>query len=260
MEYKYIGGTEDDIDPIYQDIVRDTTWDQLFSLTDSLATSVNSIDAAINKGSVRIIGGNIVVGDKMDNPKNFIVINSGGIGFYQREDDTTGWIDAMTANNVTSTWNIDGTLNMQNINVLNLAATSIANENLILGSQGTTGDLDIYDSAGNLMFETIVNNGGIEGFKIYKYTASGSKLVPNGYIYLSRTYGFQEFNAGGKEIFGNSGTEQFGSVTSRTTQQIITNKNPGEATSGEYGIQMIPMSVSNSGDGLTHVGVAFIKL
>lgn len=260
LEYKYIGGTEDQIEPVFQDVVRDTTWNTLFSLTGSLEESVGKLQEAIGSGVVRLIGGNIVVGDNLEHPTKFIIMNSAGIGFYQQPSGQSGWIDAATAENATSTWQIDGTLNMQNINVVNLAANSIANQNLNLGNQGTSGDLDIYDSQGNLIFETVTSSGFIEGFKIYKYKKSGTTLIPNGYIYLSREKGFQEFNSGGKEIFGNNGSEHFASKINRTQQQIVTNKAPDEAVSGEYGIQMIAMSVSNAGDGLTHKGIAFLGL
>ena len=136
-------------------------------------------------------------------------------------------------------------------------------------SAALSGDLDIYDKYGNLMFETIVNEDNIDsskndyliyGFKIYKYKENADKtLTQNGYIFLSRD-GFKEYDAGGNVIFGNNGLEQFASKVNRTNQQIITNKTPDSAATTEYGIQMIPMQVTNAGDGLTHTGVAFLKL
>lgn len=157
---------------------------------------------------------------------------------------------------------IDGSLNMQDIAVTNLVASSIANQYLVLGNDNknnadVSGDLDIYDRKGHLAFETILNSTEdyIDGFKVYKYILSGATMTPNGYISLSRENGFREYDASGNILFGNEGGA-FTSITNKTQQQIIS-KTESSVT---YGAQMIPMKITNAGDNLTHIGIAFLKL
>lgn len=276
--YNYVGaGLDGQIINEYYDYTLDTSWHVLFNLTDSLKAQIATILTDLTGGYVHIQDGVILVGNDKHNPSKLIVINHKGIAFFDNEED--GWPDSNIYDSQTSAWSIDGTLNMDQIDVNGLKASSIENENLILGkgtpnSASLSGDLDIYDKYGNLMFETVVNEDNavaadndyfIWGFKIYKYKQNGTTLTPNGYIYLSRD-GLKEYDAGNHVIFGNNGLEQFASRTNRTNQQIITNKTPdGTATidgteTSEYGIQMIPMQVENAGDGLIHSGVAFLKI
>ena len=276
--YNYVGaGLDGQIINEYYDYTLDTSWHVLFNLTDSLKAQIATILTDLTGGYVHIQDGVILVGNDKHNPSKLIVINHKGIAFFDNEED--GWPDSNIYDSQTSAWSIDGTLNMDQIDVNGLKASSIENENLILGkgtpnSASLSGDLDIYDKYGNLMFETVVNEDNavaadndyfIWGFKIYKYKQNGTTLTPNGYIYLSRD-GLKEYDAGNHVIFGNNGFEQFASRTNRTNQQIITNKTPdGTATideteTSEYGIQMIPMQVENAGDGLIHSGVAFLKI
>ena len=276
--YNYVGaGLDGQIINEYYDYTLDTSWHVLFNLTDSLKAQIASILTDLTGGYVHIQDGVILVGNDKDNPSKLIVINHKGIAFFDNTEE--GWPDSNIYDSQTSAWTIDGQLNMDQIDVRGLKASSIENENLILGkgtpnSSSLSGDLDIYDKYGNLMFETVVNEDNavaadndyfIWGFKIYKYKQNGTTLTPNGYIYLSRD-GLKEYDAGNHVIFGNNGLEQFASRTNRTNQQIITNKTPdGTATidgteTSEYGIQMIPMQVENAGDGLIHSGVAFLKI
>ena len=158
---------------------------------------------------------------------------------------------------------------MQGITVNDLNANNIQNQNLVLGAtndNGATvsGDFDLYDSKKNIIFETVLDSTKtyVDGFKIHKRKLNSSTgvMTYDGYIFLSREHGLLEYNAGGKVIYGNNGSDTFAALTTRTKQFIITDKAPGESTSGEVGIQIIPMSVNNTGDGKTHTGVAFIKL
>ena len=196
-------------------------------------------------------------------------MNQSGIAFFQRASNGK-WPDAEELSKIgTSTWSIDGTLNMQGITVNDLNANNIQNQNLVLGAtndNGATvsGDFDLYDSKKNIIFETVLDSTKtyVDGFKIHKRKLNSSTgvMTYDGYIFLSREHGLLEYNSGGKIIYGNNGSDAFAALTTRTKQFIITDKAPGESTSGEVGIQIIPMSVNNTGDGKTHTGVAFIKL
>ena len=271
--YNYIGaGLEGKPIHEYYDYTLDTSWHVLFNLTDSLKDQIATILTDLTGGYVHIQDGVILVGNDKDNPSKLIVINHKGIAFFDNEKE--GWPDSNIYDSQTSAWSIDGTLNMEEIAVSGLKASSIENENLVLGkgtseSSALSGDLDIYDKYGNLMFETLVNEDNeddskndyfIYGFKIYKYKQNADNtLTQNGHIFLSRE-GLKEYDAGGNMIFGNNGLEQFASKVNRTNQQIITNKTPDSTATTEYGIKIIPMQVTNAGDNLTHTGVAFLKL
>lgn len=271
--YNYVGaGLDGQVINEYYDYTLDTSWHVLFSLTNSLRDQIKSILTDITGGYVHIADGVILVGNDKNNPSKLIVINHKGIAFFDNTEE--GWPDSSIYDSQTSAWTIDGQLNMDQIDVNGLKASSIENENLILGkgteqSAALSGDLDIYDKYGNLMFETIVNEDNadttkndymIHGFKIYKYVQNeNNTLSPNGYIYLSRD-GLQEYDAGDHIVFGNNGLEQFTATVAKVNQHVITNQLPDEAqTADHYGVQMIPMKITGAGDNLTHIGIAFLK-
>lgn len=277
IRYRYEGdATLPEVDERFTPTL-DTTWSQMHIITGALEESVARILGNIEHGFVHITGSAIMVGDDKDKPKNLIIISNTGIAFFKHKGNDSGWLtDEQIQESVTSTWTIDGQLNMQGIKVTNLVANSIANQNLVLGDDGAeqsadrVGDLDIYDKESRLIFETVTSGGNgteanpdayIDGFKIHKYliNASTSTSTYLGYIYLSRTHGIQEFNADDKQIFGNDGTDAFAAKQFKTSQLMVTNKTPDNANaSSEFGIQMIPMSVKVSN--INHVGVAFLKL
>lgn len=271
--YNYVGaGLDGQVINEYYDYTLDTSWHVLFNLTDSLRDQIKSILTDITGGYVHIADGVILVGNDKDNPSKLIVINHKGIAFFDNTEK--GWPDSSVYDSQTSAWTIDGQLNMDQIEVNGLRASSIENENLILGkgteqSAALSGDLDIYDKYGNLMFETVVNEDNadatkndymIHGFKIYKYVQNeNNTLSPNGYIYLSRD-GLKEYDAGDHIVFGNNGLEQFTATVAKVNQHVITNQLPDEAqTADHYGVQMIPMKITGAGDNLTHIGIAFLK-
>lgn len=260
--YKHRNGKEFFKDGNYN---KDTSWGKLFSLTDELNTSVEDILSAISEGVVKIENGNILIGDNATSPDHVIIMNHSGISFFDNSHNADTWPSEAEINGVTSTWEINGNLNMKGIKVENLQATSIANQNLVLGNGGISagsnvvGDLDIYDAKGNLMFETIVDSTGnyIEGFKFYKYIQNGTEFTPNGYVYISKNNGFQEFDSSNRMLFGNRKGE-WSSLVSHTEQQIIS-KTENNTT---FGAQIVPMKVAanESEDGLAHIGIAFLKL
>lgn len=267
--YKYIGETAEANAPEYSEYHLDPSWNILFNLDKTVEDAVTEITNKIGSGFARIQDGNILIGNDLTSPTKLIVMNQSGIAFFQRASNGK-WPDAEELSKIgTSTWSIDGTLNMQGITVNDLNANNIQNQNLVLGAtndNGATvsGDFDLYDSKKNIIFETVLDSTKtyVDGFKIHKRKLNSSTgvMTYDGYIFLSREHGLLEYNAGGKVIYGNNGSDTFAALTTRTKQFIITDKAPGESTSGEVGIQIIPMSVNNTGDGKTHTGVAFIKL
>lgn len=108
-----------------------------------------------------------------------ILINSGGIGF-----STTGINGPFN-----SAWTIDGTLNMQAINVINLTANLIKGGTLKLGSQdNSSGILELYDNTNNLIGEMTK-----DGLKMYGTDGS--------YVLMNSTVGFSGYDRNGIRIY-----------------------------------------------------------
>ena len=88
-----------------------------------------------------------------ENAQNVLMINNNGIAFGQH-----GLNGAFT-----SAWTIDGTLNMQAINVINLTADLIKGGTLRLGSElNQQGTLELYNAANTLIAQ--INDLGIKVF------------------------------------------------------------------------------------------------
>lgn len=107
-----------------------------------LEEATNKIKSVMGASYVIYDGSQIMVVDKLpkEEAKNVILINNGGIGFSQNGINGT----------FKSAWTIDGTLNMQNINVINLVADLIKGGTLKLGgSNNSNGCIEIYDESGN---------------------------------------------------------------------------------------------------------------
>lgn len=261
--FNYIGATSEADFHEYYNYTLDTSWNSLFDITSVLTNEVSKILEDISGGYVKIEGGVIAIGDDADNPDNLIIINNKGIAFFDNASED-GWPSTDIMSNATSAWNIDGSLNMKDIAVSNLEATSIVNQNLVLGNDtingaSVTGDLDIYDKNGNIMFETIVDSTKtyIDGFKIHKYITQGDGvLTSNGFILFSRELGFGEYNSEGTKIFGKEDLrDAFFTQEINTEKQIIADTIEGSLV----GMQIMPMKITNAEDNLLHQGIAFVK-
>lgn len=279
-----IDGTIQYIDE-YANYTLDTAWEKMLTIESELNSKISEIFTNTMEGFVRIEGGTIAIGNDVSKPSHLILMNHYGIAFMNKEDNP-GWptaedIETFTKNN--SAWTIDGSLDMNYINVDEIEATYIKNENLILGNHDNrlvddlntvdAGDLDIYDKNGHLMFETITehrkglpdNAVWIRGFRVYTYNVKqitegsyeGSSWAPDGYIELSCENGFGEFNLNDGLIYGNQDNMWFSRV-SKTNKQIISGTDATGDTPVEYGVQMIPMSLTTE-DGVKHRGIAFLR-
>ena len=113
-------------------------------LQKELEDSTSKINNTFGNSYVIYEGDKILVVDTLpkENAKYVIKISSGGIGFSQNGINGT----------FTSAWTIDGTLNMQNINVINLTASLIKGGTLKLGGlNNSSGTFELYDETGRLM-------------------------------------------------------------------------------------------------------------
>lgn len=167
-------------------------------------------------------GDKILIVDKLpkETAQNCIRINSAGIAFGKN-----GINGAFT-----SAWTIDGTLNMQAVNVINLVADMIKGGTLKLGSTAQQGRLELYDSANKLIGE--MNASGLT-----MYANDGS------YIKINNEVGFAGYDKNNNKIYWVDG-ETF------CTKKFIAND---EITVGGK-LRMLPITTS------TNSGIGFVAI
>lgn len=157
------------------------------SLNEQLQQSQDTIMGVMGDSYVIYDGDQILVVDRLpkESATNVIRLNNGGIGFSQNGIN----------GNFTSAWTIDGTLNMQAINVINLVADMIKGGTLKLGSHlNASGILELYDDANNLV--GLMNRDGLKMFGI-----DGS------YVVMNDTVGFAGYDRNGNKIYWVNGDE-----------------------------------------------------
>lgn len=157
------------------------------SLNEQLQQAQDTIMGVMGDSYVIYDGDQILVVDRLpkESAVNVIRINNGGIGFSQ------GGING----GFTSAWTIDGTLNMQAINVINLVADMIKGGTLKLGSHlNASGQLELYDNANNLVGQ--MNK---DGLKMYGLDGS--------YVVINDEVGFAGYDRNGNEIYWVNGDE-----------------------------------------------------
>lgn len=151
------------------------------TLGEELDEATSKIWSTLGNSYVIYDGDKILVVDKLpkEEATNVIMINNGGIGF-----STTGINGTFN-----SAWNIDGTMNMQNINVINLTADLIKGGTLKLGSNlNQMGVLELYDEANTLIAE--MNKNGLK-----MYGADGS------YVLINNEVGFAGYDRNDNKIY-----------------------------------------------------------
>lgn len=188
-----------------------------------LETSTSSINSVLSESFVINSGNEILVVDKL--PKEeatyCLRINSAGIGFSK-----TG-INGI----FTSAWTIDGTLNMQATNVINLTASLIKGGTLKLGGvNDTSGTFELYDNSNKLM--ALMDRTGLT-----VYATNGD------YVKLNAEVGFAGYNKNGTKIYWADG-DVFRMKNAEVENEI---KIAGK-------IKIVPVSTSDS------VGVGFVAL
>lgn len=117
--------------------------------------------------------------------QNVMVINSGGIGFSSTGINGT----------FNSAWTIDGTLDMQQINVINLTANLIRGGTLTLGGTGKgDGVLELYNQSNQLIGQM-----GKEGLKMFGPDGS--------YVLMNQEVGFEGRDRNHTRIYWVNGDE-----------------------------------------------------
>lgn len=150
-------------------------------LQKELKEATAMINSVLGNSYVTNNGNEIIVTDKLPKEEaiNCLKINSAGIGFSNTGINGT----------FNSAWTIDGTLNMQQINVINLVADLIKGGTLKLGGvNNSSGILELYDEAHSLI--GLMNK---EGLKMYGKDRS--------YVLLNNEVGFAGYDKNDNKIY-----------------------------------------------------------
>lgn len=180
-------------------------------------TSVLGNSYVINEGS-RIL---VVDALPKETATNVLMISSGGIGFSNTGIQGT----------FNSAWTLDGTLNMQNINVINLTASLIKGGVLKLGGiDNSSGIFELYDET-----NTLISLMDKDGLTVY---------AKNGdYVKLNAEDGFVGYDAAGNKVYWADG-DTFHMVNAEVEHQI---KIAGK-------IKIVPVTTADN------VGVGFVAI
>lgn len=157
------------------------------TLGEELQQATDRIWSVMGNSYVIYDGDKILVVDSLpkETATNVIMINNGGIGFSQTGINGT----------FNSAWTIDGTMDMQQINVINLTADLIKGGTLKLGSrENESGILEIYDEANNLIGLMDKN-----GLKMYGQDGS--------YVLMNDEVGFAGYDRSDNKIYWASEDE-----------------------------------------------------
>ena len=188
-----------------------------------LKKATDKIFGVMTNSYVIYDGDKILIVDTLpkEDATNVIRINNGGIGFSQNGINGT----------FNSAWTIDGTLDMQQVNVINLVADMIKGGTLKLGSNlNEAGTLELYDESNRLICLADKT-----GLTIY--------CEDNTYIKLNPEVGFAGYDVNDTKIYWADG-DQFHQRKSVVEEEItIANK-----------IRIIPIQNSdNNGIGFVAV-------
>lgn len=199
------------------------------TLTNELEQATASIKNQMSDSYVIYDGNQILIVDRLpkEDATNCILINNGGIGFSSTGINGT----------FNSAWTIDGTLNMQNINVINLTADLIKGGTLKLGSNlNEYGQLEVYDEANTLIAQ--LNK---DGLKMYGQDGS--------YIVINNEVGFAGYDRLGNEIYWVS-EDEFHQRKAVVEEEItLCNK-----------LRFIAMEYYNANDVLQNDGIGLVSV
>lgn len=150
-----------------------------------LEQATSSINTVLSGSYVINDGNEILILDKLPKEKAVycLKINSAGIGF-----SSTGIYGTFN-----SAWTIDGTLNMQAVNVINLTASLIKGGTLKLGGvNNSSGTFELYDNSNRLT--ALMDK---EGLTVYAQNGD--------YVKLNADVGFAGYNKNGAKIYWADG-------------------------------------------------------
>lgn len=199
------------------------------TLTQDFQDATDKIWSVLGDSYVIYEGDKILVVDNLpkETATNVIMINSGGIGFSNTGINGT----------FTSAWTIDGTLNMQAINVINLTADLIKGGTLKLGSNlNSYGQLEVYDEANNLIAE--LNKSGL---KVYG--------VDHSYVLINENVGFAGYDRLGNKIYWCDHDEFHMKKGVMEEEITLCNK-----------LRFIPITITDSNNNVTSDGIGLVSV
>lgn len=198
-------------------------------LSAELQAATDKIWESLGDSYVIYDGDKILVVDTLpkEQSRNVIMINNEGIAFSQTGINGT----------FNSAWNIDGTLNMQAINVINLTANLIKGGTLKLGSNlNEYGQLEVYDEANNLIAE--LNKSGL---KMYG--------VDHSYIVINNQVGFAVYDRLGNKLYWVD-KDEFHMKKSVVEEEItLCNK-----------LRFIPITLDDGSGNITSDGIGLVSV
>ena len=198
------------------------------TLSNELNEATDKIWSAMGNSYVIYDGDKILVVDSLpkETATNVLMINNGGIGFSNTGINGT----------FSSAWTIDNTLNMENINVINLTADLVKGGTLKLGSNlNQYGQLEIYDETNSLIAE--MNK---DGLKMYGNDGS--------YILINNQDGFVGYDKNGNRIYWVE-ADSFHMKKSEIEEEIT--------LCGK--MRYIPVTIS-SGGSITNDGIGLVSV
>lgn len=198
-------------------------------LSAELQAATDKIWESLGDSYVIYDGDKILVVDTLpkEQARNVIMINNGGIAFSHTGINGT----------FNSAWTIDGTLNMQAINVINLTANLIKGGTLKLGSNlNEYGQLEVYDEANNLIAE--LNKSGL---KMYG--------VDHSYIVINNQVGFAGYDRLGNKLYWVD-KDEFHMKKSVVEEEItLCNK-----------LRFIPITLDDGNGNITNDGIGLVSV
>lgn len=198
------------------------------SLSSELQQATDQIWAMMGNSYVLYDGSRILVVDSLpkEDATYCILINSGGIGFSNTGINGT----------FNSAWTIDGTLNMQAINVINLTADLIKGGTLKLGSESNvSGILELYDNENNLIGQMTK-----DGLKMFGLDGS--------YVLMNSDVGFAGYDKNDNKIYW-ADRDEFHMKKSVVEEEITLCNS----------IRFIPIKVMN-GNSIVNEGVGIVSI
>lgn len=192
-------------------------------LSKELEEATSMINSVLGNSYVINNGNEIIVVDRLPKEEALycLKINSAGIGFSNTGINGT----------FNSAWTIDGTLNMQAINVINLTASLIKGGVLKLGGyDNSSGTFELYDNSNRLM--SLMDKTGLT-----VYALNGD------YVKLNAEEGFAGYDKNGRKVYRADG-DVFHMYNAEVDNEI---KIAGK-------IKVVPVSTASN------VGVGFVAL
>lgn len=201
------------------------------TMSQELQDAKDTIMAALGSGYCIYDPNALLIVDRLpkESAQNVLMINNNGIAFGQN-----GISGAFT-----SAWTIDGTLNMQAINVINLTANLIKGGTLKLGSEtNQQGQIEVYDEANTLIAEMNAN-----GLKVYGQDGS--------YVLINQEVGFAGYDRNDNPIYWVS-QDEFHQKKAVVEQEItLCNK-----------VRFIPITItdSNNNNAIVNDGIGLVSV